>query len=73
MIHVTELIFSVFGSFEVGCVSSREIMTVIAPGIPKTWNDIVELILRAVCVVSTIAKDVLPSLVTETFVLFYRH
>ena len=28
-------------------------MTLIAPRIPKTWNEIVELILRAVCVVST--------------------
>ena len=28
-------------------------MTLIAPGIPKTWNEIVELILRAVCIVRT--------------------
>ena len=27
-------------------------MIMIAPGIPKTWNEIVELILRAGCVVS---------------------
>lgn len=40
-----------FNFFKVRRLCLRKIM--IAPAIPKTWNEIVELILRAACVVSS--------------------
>ena len=39
-------------------------MTVIAPRIPKTWNEIVELILRAVCVVSILKYLFIMTIIT---------